>query len=56
MERITSNHFVMCIGVFESSFQHETASNTYRCADTDLKRPFDYIIALEDAFLRDELL
>jgi len=41
---------------FESSFQHEAASNSYRCADTDLKRPFDYIIALEDAFLRDELL
>ena len=41
---------------FESSFQHEASSNSYRCANTDLKRPFDYIIALEDAFLRDELL
>jgi hypothetical protein len=41
---------------FESSFQHEAESNTYRCADAALKRPFDYIIALEDAFMRDELL
>jgi len=41
---------------FDSSFAREGTSQTYRCSKNDLKRPFDYIIALEDAYMRDELL
>ena len=41
---------------FESSFVRKDSSQTYRCAASDLKRPFDYIIALEDAFQRGELI
>lgn len=41
---------------FESSFEREGSSQLYKCEEANLKRPFDYIIALEDAFLRDELL
>lgn len=41
---------------FDASFRHEASSKTYRCAEDKLKRPFDYIIALDDAFLRGELL
>lgn len=40
---------------FESSFQIDSDNTTYSCAKSALMRPFDYIIALEDAFLRDEL-
>jgi len=41
---------------FESSFERIGSSQIYKCEKANLKRPFDYIIALDDAFLRDELL
>jgi len=41
---------------FESSFVKEDSTHTYRCKKSDLKRPFDYIIALDDAFQRGELI
>jgi len=40
---------------YENSFNKETGGK-YSCYKKDLKRPFDYIIALEDAFLRDDLI
>lgn len=39
----------------ESSFIEEE-QGSYSCKRSDLKRPFDYIIALDDAFTRGELL
>lgn len=39
----------------ESSFLQESEGN-YSCAKKDLKRPFDYIIALDDAFTRGDLV
>jgi len=39
----------------ESSFIEEN-QDRYSCAKQNLKRPFDYIIALDDAFTRGEVL
>jgi hypothetical protein len=39
----------------ESSFIEEN-DDRYSCAKQSLKRPFDYIIALDDAFMRGEVL
>jgi hypothetical protein len=39
----------------ESSFIEEN-EDRYSCAKQSLKRPFDYIIALDDAFMRGEVL
>jgi len=39
----------------ENSFSQET-EGVYSCAKKDLKRPFDYIIALDDAFTRGDLV
>jgi len=40
---------------FEDVFKHES-SNRLSCDKSELKRPFDYIIVLEDSFERGELL
>ncbi|MDH4035179.1 MAG: hypothetical protein OEV80_15415, partial [candidate division Zixibacteria bacterium] len=40
---------------YEASFVKEKSGH-YKCQEDDLKRPFDYIIALEDAFLRNDLV
>lgn len=47
--------FYDILWAFDTSFAEES-HGIYTCKPCDLRRPFDYIISLEDAFTRGELL